>query len=126
VFYSLREANVRTVTFMGWQRATGGYEYLLRRFAREWAALPLEPERPFEGELVAHPEAHPDWPEVHRGARVWARWYGEVLAVVNETPLPQTVTLRGLPGGEATFPLPPWDWRLLWRPKSVISENVIR
>lgn len=110
--FSLRAANVRWVTFMGWERATAGSEALLRRFARTWRQLPVGPVSPFSGEVRATPLTPAPVP-AHAGARVWARVFGGVLAVVNETAVAQQVSVVTR-NRRYQRTLAPWE---LWLPR---------
>lgn len=85
---SLRRANVHTIAFMGWARASIGHEAALRRWCRAFRALPAVPPRPFGGRV------EPDDP------RVWVRRFGPRLCVLNDSPKPATVrlTFPGAPG----------------------------
>ena len=79
--YTLRVNNPYNLTFYNWYPGTIGHEIDLRRFLRAYRALPAVPGKDFEGEI------HP------RDPRVTARWYGNCLAVINDTGEPQRVRL---------------------------------
>ncbi len=83
--YSLRKANVHTMAYMGWERASIGHESDLRRFARAYRALPCVDPKDFEGRvevLSTAPGAKYRKPEE---PDVWVKWFGDRLAVVNDT-----------------------------------------
>lgn len=79
--YTLRVNNPYNLTFYNWYPGTIGHELDLRRFIRAYRGLPAVPARQFEGEV------HP------RNARLAVRWFGNKLAVINDTSEPQKVRL---------------------------------
>ncbi len=83
--YSIRKANVHTMAFMGWERASIGHETDLRRFARAFRALPYAEPKDFEGDVKVintAPGAKYRKPE---DPDVWVKWFGDRLAVLNDT-----------------------------------------
>ncbi len=83
--WSLRKANVHTMAFMGWERASIGHETDLRRFARAYRALPCVEPKEFEGKVEVintAPGAKYRKPEE---PGVWVKWFGDRLAVLNDT-----------------------------------------
>jgi hypothetical protein len=78
---SLRRANVHTIAFMGWARASIGHEAALRRWCRAFRALPAVAPRPFEGRVEPGDPA------------VWVRWFGPRLCVLNDGVTPKRVRL---------------------------------
>ncbi|MCE5241200.1 LamG domain-containing protein [bacterium] len=71
--YTLRVHNPVNLTLYNWYAGSIGHELDLRRFIRAYRALPAVPPRDFEGEIYP------------RDPRLCARWYGERLAVINDT-----------------------------------------
>jgi len=78
--YMLAETNSRIQVFFGWERPNLGHEDDLQRYCRAFRALPYTEGRPFTGKVEA------------RG-KVWVRWFGGRLAVLNREGLPQKVRL---------------------------------
>lgn len=72
--HHLTLGNNRILTLFGWERPTLAREAQLRAFCRGVRALPLAEPRPLTGSVSGLPE----------GAR--AAWYGERLAVLNNSP----------------------------------------
>ena len=54
----------------------------LRQFARAWRGLPAVAPEPFDGRCRPRPDE-----------RLWIRWFGDRLAVLNDSPQPRTVSL---------------------------------
>ena len=79
--YTLRVNNPYNLTFYNWYPATIGHEMDLRRFIRAYRALPAVAPRAFEGEV--HPQ----------DARISVRWFGDKLAVINDTNEPRKIKL---------------------------------
>lgn len=83
--WSIRKANVHTMAYMGWERASIGHEADLRRFARAYRALPYVEPRDFDGKVEVINTApgakyrKPEEPDV------WVKWFGDRLAVLNDT-----------------------------------------
>jgi hypothetical protein len=86
--YALRTRNAYSLVFYNWCRATSGIDVELRRFARAYRALPAVAPRAFDGQCS--PPA---------GERLWIRWFGDRLAVVNDSPQPRQITLTLPVGG---------------------------
>jgi hypothetical protein len=90
---SVRRQDPDTMTWLGWNRPTLGHEHDLRKFAQAFRALPAVEPVAFAGTIA------PDLPEV-----VVARWYGNRLCVINDSPLSRTITLhfsRAIEAGES-------------------------
>jgi hypothetical protein len=87
--YALRTRNAYGLVFYNWCRATSGIDVELRRFARAYRALPAVAPKPFNGQCTPAADK-----------RLWIRWFGDRLAVVNDSPRPRriTLTLAGQPG----------------------------
>jgi len=106
--YSIRKANVHTMAFMGWERASIGHEHDLRRFARAYRALPAVAPKDFEGQvkvLNVAPGAKYRKPE---DPDVWVKWFGSRLAVLNDTGSRKYVSItipKPLPKGSCLFDL---------------------
>jgi len=79
--FSLRYGNVYTLTFMGWERPSLGYEAALRRWARAYLALPAIEGEDFTGKIEP---ADKD---------IWVRWFATRLAVLNDSPQEKLITL---------------------------------
>ncbi len=79
--YSLRVNNPYDLTFYNWYPGTIGHETELRRFIRSYRGLPAVPAKDFEGEITPH-DPH-----------LVARWFGDKLAIINDSPTPRTVRL---------------------------------
>jgi len=89
--YALRTMNPRWIVLYNWFRATLGRELLLREFCRGFLALPAVPPKPFEWEVDPKPDE-----------RLWIRWFGDRLCVVNDARRSLTVKLtipKTLPKG---------------------------
>ncbi|MHC4796611.1 MAG: hypothetical protein ACYTF1_08190, partial [Planctomycetota bacterium] len=91
---SIRRQNPNMMTWLGWNRPTLGHENELRKFAQAFRALPVVDPVKFSGTI------DPAMDEVE------AQWYGNRLAVINDTKIARTITLRFakplLPGYELT------------------------
>ena len=81
--YSLRTLNPHDVTFFNWFRATIGREFEVREFCRAFRALPAVDPRDFDGSIEAEP----------MDERLWVKWFGDRLAVVNDAGYERDVTL---------------------------------
>lgn len=91
--YSIRAANVHTMLFMAWERASVGHEHDLRRFAKAYRALPVVEPREFEGKVEGDAEG------------VWVRWFEDRLCVLNDSGQSRRVTV--------SWPAPrDGNWRL--------------
>ncbi len=84
--YALRTRDAYGLIFYNWHRATTGIGVGLRQFARAYRALPAVEPRPFDGQCDPAPDE-----------RLWIRWFGGRLAVLNDSPKPCTVKLT-IPG----------------------------
>lgn len=89
--FSLRKVNVDRIVLMGWERACAGHEHDLRRFARAFRAIPKGEPKEFDGSvqvLSDGPRLSPDQvPEHYTKPEMdvlWAAWYGDRLAIVND------------------------------------------
>jgi hypothetical protein len=82
VTYSIRAANVNTMLFMAWERASIGHEHDLRRFAKAFRALPMVEPRKFEGTVEG---------DVAEGLSV--SWYDDRLGVINDTGESRRITI---------------------------------
>jgi len=71
--YTLRVHNPVNLGFYNWYAGSIGHELDLRRFIRAYRALPAVPPRDFEGEVYP------------RDPRLCVRWFGDRLAVINDT-----------------------------------------
>ncbi len=71
VCFSIAKTNCHTLNLFSWERGTFGQEHNLRSFARAFRALPPEEGEPAE-DLVSP-----------RGGGIWARWFGDRLAICN-------------------------------------------
>ena len=88
---SVRRQDPDAMTWLGWVRPTLGHEADIRKFAQAFRALPAVTPAPFNGNIT------PNSPSIV------ARWHGNRLAVINDTPDPQTITLQAFqpfPQGE--------------------------
>ena len=81
--HALRTMNVSRVVFYNWQRSTMGREIGLREFCRAFRALPAVEPKGFEGQVQPAPDE-----------RLWIRWFGDRLAIVNDSREPRTVEVR--------------------------------
>lgn len=96
ILYSFTRTNAHTIALFSWERGTYGHEHDLRAFARAFRALPRG-----EGEEAG--ECLLDGAE-----GVWARRFGDRLAVANPTGEPKTVRFRypqAVPGGSSLIEL---------------------
>lgn len=82
ITFSLRHGNVDTISLMGWERPILAHEHDLRSFAQAYRALPNVAPRDFDGTV------EPDFPDV------WVRWFGDRLAVLNDSGTARAITLR--------------------------------
>lgn len=79
--YTLRVNNPYNLTFYNWYPGTIGHEIDLRRFIRNYRALPAIEGVPFEGEVFPH------------DPRIVVKRFGERLAIINDNPQPKAVRL---------------------------------
>ncbi|UCD28920.1 MAG: hypothetical protein JSV03_00090, partial [Planctomycetota bacterium] len=79
---SIRRQDPDMMTWLGWNRPTLGHESELRKFAQAFRALPTEAPVKFNGEIDPKRD------------EVVVRWYGNRLAVINDTDIAQTITLH--------------------------------
>ncbi|MEW6358103.1 MAG: LamG domain-containing protein [Planctomycetota bacterium] len=86
--YAMRTMNPQDVTLFNWFAATIGREFEVREFCRAFRALSAVEPRDFDG--VIEPKPTDD--------RLWVKWFGDRLAVVNDAPVARSITL--------TIPLP--------------------
>ena len=91
--YAVRTLNPHDVTFFCWFRASIGREMEIREFARAFRALPAVEPRDFDGRIEPQPADE----------RLWVKWFGDRLAVVNDSDRPREVTLR-IPRKQAASP----------------------
>jgi len=104
--YSIRKANVHTMAYMGWERASIGHEHDLRRFARAYRALPYTEPKAFDGTVKVLNVAYGAKYRKPENPDVWVKWFGDRLAVVNDTGDRKYVELtipRSLPKGNCLF-----------------------
>ena len=80
--HAMRTMNVRNVVFYNWHRATIGREIGLREFCRAFRALPAVAPRDFEGKISPPADE-----------KLWVRWFGDRLCVVNDSPESRTIQL---------------------------------
>ncbi|MFQ6099236.1 MAG: hypothetical protein ACE5O2_16000, partial [Armatimonadota bacterium] len=95
ITYAIRTTNTYSVTLYNWYRATMFHEQDLREFCRAFRALPAVAPRDFEGDV--QPADDP---------RLWVKWFGDRLCILNDSSAPQRVKLtwpRRLRRGEAVF-----------------------
>ncbi len=94
--------------YMGWERASIGHESDLRRFARAYRALPYVEPKDFDGKVEVLNTASgakyrkPEEPDV------WVKWFGDRLAVLNDTGSRKYVSItvpKPLPKGRCLFDL---------------------
>jgi hypothetical protein len=88
---SLRRQDPDTMVWLGWNRPTLGHEAELRKFAQAFRALPAVEPVAFNGTID---------PAMNE---IVARWHGDRLAVINDTPVARTITLHfrdDIPPGE--------------------------
>ena len=83
ITYAMRTLNPHDMTFFNWFRATMGRELEIREFCRAFRALPAIEPRDFDGRIEPEPTDE----------RLWVRWFGDRLAVVNDANRESTVTL---------------------------------
>lgn len=83
---SIRRQDPDTMTWLGWNRPTLGYENALRQFAQAFRALPAVPAVPFAGAVS------PGLPE-----EIVVRWHADRLAVIHDSPTPRMVKLEFRP-----------------------------
>lgn len=79
--YTLRVNNPYNLTFYNWYPGTIGHEIELRRFIRSYRGLPAVAAKEFEGEVMP------------RDPKLVARWFGNKLAIINDSPKARTVRL---------------------------------
>jgi hypothetical protein len=97
ITYALRTTNTYNITLYNWYRATMFREQDLREFCRAFRALPALPPRDFDG--TVEPADNP---------RLWVKWFGDRLCVLNDSSGPLSVRLtwpRVLERGESIFDL---------------------
>jgi len=88
---SLRRQNVDTLVLMGWERPILGHENDLRKFAIAFRALPKVDPVDFDGTISPST------------SEVWVKWFGNRLAVLNDSSQSRTITLtfnEPVPEGE--------------------------
>ena len=85
MLYTLRTANSYHFTCYNWCRATSGYELTLREFARAFRALPAVEPKEFRGKVEVEGSLPNEW--------LWIRWFGDRLAVVNDSAQSRRVRL---------------------------------
>ena len=103
--FSLERTNPHTMAVFSWERGSTGHEHDLRRFARAYRALAYVEPREFRGQcrIVSEspqlPPAEPisDKPQPmrtpYRSTRLWVKWFGDRLAVLNATDAERVVEL---------------------------------
>ena len=82
--YCMRKLNPRDVTLFNWFRATIGRELEVREFCRAFRALPAVEPRDFDGTISAEP----------MDDRLWVKWFGDRLAIVNDAGWQRKVKLK--------------------------------
>jgi hypothetical protein len=82
--YLMRKFNPHDITFFNWFAGTIGREFEVREFCRAFRALPAVEPKDFEGEVAPKPTDD----------RLWIKWFGDRLAVVNDAPQERELTLR--------------------------------
>ncbi len=107
--FSIRTGNVDTMAFMGWERPILGHEHDLRRFCQAFRALPAVEPRAFDGKVEPSSDT------------LWVRWFGERLAVLNDSkqaceavialkrPVEPAQQLRDVTTGHVLLPTPDGD-----------------
>lgn len=96
--FSLLEANVQSLVFMGWQRATIGHEHEVRTWATRFRSLPWSPLEPTPLEIDSRDG-------LVRGLRL-----GEVDVIASADQRGATVTLRDGGQDRATLRLRPFEF----------------
>ncbi len=97
VAFSLHNTNAYAINLFSWERGTFSREHDLRSFARAFRAIPMEPGEDFTPHvrlikptsLTATGTRAADKPEPARepeGESLWARWFGDRLALCNFSP----------------------------------------
>jgi hypothetical protein len=84
---ALRTMNPHYMLVFCWFRGSYGHEADLREWVRAWRALPAVEPREFEGAIQAEPPSDD----------LWVRWFGDRLAVVNDSAHAREVTLTVRP-----------------------------
>ncbi len=84
ITYLLRNFNPCDLTFFNWFAGTIGREFEVREFCRVFRALPAVAPRDFDGTVLPAPADE----------GLWIKWFGDRLAVVNDSPQEREVTLR--------------------------------
>jgi len=101
--HALRAANPRDMVLFSWERGSFGREHDLRAFCRCFRALPYRKPRPYKGMLWER--LYRSWyPESDRRSKrhrsllregdLWVRWFGDRLAVLNDSPHTRLVRVR--------------------------------
>ncbi len=85
--HALRTMNPQYMLVFCWFRGSYGHEAELREWARAWRALPAVEPRAFEGAVQSEPPSDD----------LWVRWFGDRLAVVNDSAQTRDVTLTVSP-----------------------------
>jgi hypothetical protein len=93
ITYLMRKFSPHDLTFFNWFAGTIGREFEVREFCRAFRALPAVEPKDFDGEIVPKPADD----------RLWVKWFGDRLCVVNDSPKEQEITLL----------LPPKEGRVL-------------
>ncbi|NOY80912.1 MAG: LamG domain-containing protein [Kiritimatiellaeota bacterium] len=83
--YAMRTMNPRNMLVFCWFRGSYGHELDLREWTRAFRALPAVDPSEFNGRVSAVPEAS--------DGRLWVKWFGSVLCVLNDSPTARRVTL---------------------------------
>ncbi|MFP4055779.1 MAG: hypothetical protein ACLF0G_02800 [Candidatus Brocadiia bacterium] len=100
--HALRTANARDLVLCSWERGSFGHEHDLRAFCRCFRALPHCEPGAFRGEVEERvhrawdPEDDPRSPRhaaLLREGALWVRWFGDRLAVLNDSPHARDVAL---------------------------------
>jgi len=102
VAFSIFETNAYAINLFSWERGSFAHEHDLRAFARAFRALPMAPGedasrhvqlvkpariQPTGTRATGKPEA----PTAPEGEGLWARWFGDRLALCNFSPSEVTV-----------------------------------
>ena len=82
--YALRTMNPEYILVFCWFRGSYGHEADLREWARAYRALPAVEPREFKGKVTPAPQDE----------RLWIKWFGGRLAVLNDSAEPREVTLE--------------------------------
>ena len=82
--YALRTMNPEHMLVFCWFRGSYGHEADLREWARAYRALPAVAPRDFGGKVTPEPQDE----------RLWVKWFGARLAVLNDSAEVRQVTLH--------------------------------